>query len=73
MNLSQEAIDALIRAGRYELDSLDKCVADEDRIAERNSKPADPIVDQWRKEAAALRSALDEATAYRDHLRRISR
>lgn len=41
--------------------------------ARRNQKDEDPLAARWRADAAALRSALDEAAAYRDHLRRISR
>lgn len=73
MNISLEAIEALIKAGENELSGLESCARDMADQARRNQRDEDPLGARWRADAAALRSALDEARAYRDHLRRISR
>lgn len=71
MNLSLESIDALITAAYSELDGLGRCVRDLESCGEHAREST--LLASWKKHQVQLRTALTEAMAYRDHLRRISR
>lgn len=73
MNLSLESISALLRAADAERQGLEHCIVHlVDKELDEDGQP-DPMGPRWRGELAAIRVAIDELTAMRDHLRRISR
>lgn len=73
MNLSSEAIDALLKAARTELSRWDADVEDVARMVRSGRDAEKPMLERWQREAEQLRSALLELTAYSDAAKRRSR